>query len=161
MNSWVMPPGRRCPRARLAVARWPGPLSLCHVTSLHHPALSSTGCKGSARRWATVQDVTEDPRIYLRIAGELRARIEAGEFDSDGKIPSVRTLMQEYGSLTTLPSTRCGRLRGRVWSSAIPAAGSTSPGTSKRTVACQSVTDIAVPAVHPRRAFPQVSMAFQ
>ena len=38
-----------------------------------------------------------DPRIYLRIAGELRTRIVAGEFDSDGKIPSVRTLMQEYG----------------------------------------------------------------
>ena len=38
-----------------------------------------------------------DPRIYLRIAGELRTRIQAGEFDADGKIPSVRTLMQEYG----------------------------------------------------------------
>jgi DNA-binding GntR family transcriptional regulator len=38
-----------------------------------------------------------DPRIYLRIAGEVRTRIEAGEFDSEGKIPSVRTLMQEYG----------------------------------------------------------------
>lgn len=41
--------------------------------------------------------MTEDPRIYLRIAGKLRARIEAGEFDNDGKIPSVRTLIQEYG----------------------------------------------------------------
>lgn len=38
-----------------------------------------------------------DPRIYLRIASELRARIEAGDFDSEGKIPSVRTLMQEHG----------------------------------------------------------------
>lgn len=38
-----------------------------------------------------------DPRIYLRIAGDLRSRIEAGEFTADGKIPSVRTLMQEYG----------------------------------------------------------------
>ncbi len=37
-----------------------------------------------------------DPRIYLRIAGSLRSRIESGEFASDGKIPSVRTLMQEY-----------------------------------------------------------------
>ncbi len=37
-----------------------------------------------------------DPRIYLRIAGVLRSRIESGEFASDGKIPSVRTLMQEY-----------------------------------------------------------------
>ena len=44
-----------------------------------------------------MQDVTEDPRIYLRIAGELRTQIEAGEFDTDGKIPSVRTLMQKYG----------------------------------------------------------------
>lgn len=42
-------------------------------------------------------DEHRDPRIYLRIARELRARIEAGEFDTDGKIPSVRTLMQEYG----------------------------------------------------------------
>jgi len=38
-----------------------------------------------------------DPRIYLRIASEVRTRIESGEFDSVGKIPSVRTLMQEYG----------------------------------------------------------------
>lgn len=44
-----------------------------------------------------MSDDPRDPRIYLRIAGELRTRIEAGEFDSDGKIPSVRTLMQEYG----------------------------------------------------------------
>jgi len=44
-----------------------------------------------------VSDDQGDPRIYLRIAGELRRRIESGEFASDGKIPSVRTLMQEYG----------------------------------------------------------------
>jgi DNA-binding GntR family transcriptional regulator len=43
-----------------------------------------------------VSDDQGDPRIYLRIAGELRRRIESGEFASDGKIPSVRTLMQEY-----------------------------------------------------------------
>jgi hypothetical protein len=39
-------------------------------------------------------------RVYLRIAADLRARIEAGEFTAggrDGKIPSVRTLMQEHG----------------------------------------------------------------
>jgi len=44
-----------------------------------------------------VSDDHGDPRIYLRIADELRTRIEGGEFDNDGKIPSVRTLMQEYG----------------------------------------------------------------
>ena len=44
-----------------------------------------------------MSDDPRDPRIYLRIAGELRARIEVGDFDRDGKIPSVRTLMQEYG----------------------------------------------------------------
>jgi DNA-binding GntR family transcriptional regulator len=44
-----------------------------------------------------VSNDPRDPRIYLRIAGELRMRIEAGEFDNEGKIPSVRTLMQEYG----------------------------------------------------------------
>jgi GntR family transcriptional regulator len=41
-----------------------------------------------------------DPRVYLRIAADLRARIAAGEFTRegrDGKIPSVRTLMQEHG----------------------------------------------------------------
>jgi len=43
-----------------------------------------------------VSDDQGDPRIYLRIAGALRSRIEAGEFTGDGKIPSVRTLMQEY-----------------------------------------------------------------
>jgi DNA-binding GntR family transcriptional regulator len=44
-----------------------------------------------------VSDDPRDPRIYLRIAGELRTRIEAGDFDRDGKIPSVRTLVHEYG----------------------------------------------------------------
>ena len=43
-----------------------------------------------------MSDDQGDPRIYLQIAGALRSRIEAGEFASDGKIPSVRTLMQEY-----------------------------------------------------------------
>ena len=43
-----------------------------------------------------MSDDQGDPRIYLRIAGALRSRIEAGEFTGDGKIPSVRTLMQEY-----------------------------------------------------------------
>jgi DNA-binding GntR family transcriptional regulator len=41
-----------------------------------------------------------DPRVYLRIAAALRDRIKAGEFTAggkDGKIPSVRTLMQEHG----------------------------------------------------------------
>jgi len=40
--------------------------------------------------------VTDDPRVYLRIAGELRDRIDAGELAADRKIPSVRTLAQEY-----------------------------------------------------------------
>ena len=44
-----------------------------------------------------MSDDPRDPRIYLRIAGELRTRIEAGDFDRDGKIPSARTPMQEYG----------------------------------------------------------------
>ncbi len=43
-----------------------------------------------------VTDDHGDPRIYLRIAGALRERIQAGEFASDGKIPSVRTVAQEY-----------------------------------------------------------------
>ena len=43
-----------------------------------------------------MSDDQGDPRIYLRIAGELRRRIEAGEFAADGKLPSVRTLMQAY-----------------------------------------------------------------
>jgi GntR family transcriptional regulator len=44
-----------------------------------------------------VSDDRGDPPIYRRIGRELRTRIEAGDFDSDGKIPAVRTLMQEYG----------------------------------------------------------------
>jgi GntR family transcriptional regulator len=43
-----------------------------------------------------VSDEQGDPRIYLRIAADLRGRIEAGEFAAGSKIPSVRTLMQEY-----------------------------------------------------------------
>lgn len=44
-----------------------------------------------------MSDDQGDPRIYLRIAGDLRRRIESGEFAAGAKIPSVRTLMQEYG----------------------------------------------------------------
>jgi len=43
-----------------------------------------------------VSDDQDDPRVCLRIAGALRERIQSGEFAGDGKIPSVRTLMQEY-----------------------------------------------------------------
>jgi len=46
-----------------------------------------------------VPDDQGDPRVYLRIAADLRERIAAGEFTGegrDGKIPSVRTLMQEW-----------------------------------------------------------------
>lgn len=33
---------------------------------------------------------------YLRVAGELLARIRAGEFGEDGKIPTVTELMEQY-----------------------------------------------------------------
>src|SRR5262252_10976270 len=80
-----------------------GPLSAHTLRSCwvqHYPALPSTGYRGDAGQWATVQGVSDDPRdprVYLRIAGEVRARIEAGEFDGEGKILLVRTLMQEHG----------------------------------------------------------------
>jgi DNA-binding GntR family transcriptional regulator len=39
----------------------------------------------------------EDPRIYLRIAASVRARIEAGELTPGRPVPSITTLCQEWG----------------------------------------------------------------
>jgi DNA-binding GntR family transcriptional regulator len=39
----------------------------------------------------------QDPRIYLRIAAAVRARIEAGELKSGQPAPSITSLCQEWG----------------------------------------------------------------
>jgi DNA-binding GntR family transcriptional regulator len=38
----------------------------------------------------------QDPRIYLRIAADLRARIESGELEPGQPVPSITTLCQEW-----------------------------------------------------------------
>jgi DNA-binding GntR family transcriptional regulator len=38
-----------------------------------------------------------DPRIYLRIAAEIRGRIEAGDLKAGQPVPSITTLCQEWG----------------------------------------------------------------
>jgi DNA-binding GntR family transcriptional regulator len=38
----------------------------------------------------------EDPRIYVRIAASVRARIEAGELKPGQPAPSITTLTQEW-----------------------------------------------------------------
>ncbi len=38
----------------------------------------------------------QDPRIYLRIAADLRQRIEAGELEAGQPVPSITTLTQEW-----------------------------------------------------------------
>jgi DNA-binding GntR family transcriptional regulator len=37
-----------------------------------------------------------DPRVYMRIAAQLRGRIEAGELASGQPMPSITTLSQEW-----------------------------------------------------------------
>jgi DNA-binding GntR family transcriptional regulator len=38
----------------------------------------------------------QDPRVYLRIAADLRRRIEAGELEAGQPVPSITTLTQEW-----------------------------------------------------------------
>ena len=39
----------------------------------------------------------EDPRIYVRIAAGIRARIEADELKAGQPVPSITSLCQEWG----------------------------------------------------------------
>ena len=39
----------------------------------------------------------EDPRAYVRIAADLRRRIETGELAAGKPLPSITTLTQEWG----------------------------------------------------------------
>jgi DNA-binding GntR family transcriptional regulator len=39
----------------------------------------------------------QDPRVYVRIAADLRRRIEAGELKPGQPMPSITTLCQEWG----------------------------------------------------------------
>jgi GntR family transcriptional regulator len=39
----------------------------------------------------------QDPRIYLRIAADIRARIEADEIKAGQPVPSITALCQEWG----------------------------------------------------------------
>ena len=39
----------------------------------------------------------EDPRIYVRIAVAIRARIEADELKAGQPVPSITSLCQEWG----------------------------------------------------------------
>ena len=38
-----------------------------------------------------------DPRAYVRIASQLRQQIEAGELTPGKPVPSITTLVQEFG----------------------------------------------------------------
>jgi DNA-binding GntR family transcriptional regulator len=38
-----------------------------------------------------------DPRIYLRIAADIRGRIEAGDLKTGQPVPSITTLCQTWG----------------------------------------------------------------
>jgi GntR family transcriptional regulator len=38
-----------------------------------------------------------DPRAYVRLASELRGRIESGELEPGKPAPSITTLAQEHG----------------------------------------------------------------
>lgn len=46
---------------------------------------------------------TETP-LYLRVAEELRARIESGELPPGTRLPSVADLIQQYGGSNSVPS---------------------------------------------------------
>jgi GntR family transcriptional regulator len=41
--------------------------------------------------------MADDPRVYVRIAVAVRARIESGELAPGQPVPSITTLVQEYG----------------------------------------------------------------
>jgi DNA-binding transcriptional MocR family regulator len=43
---------------------------------------------------------------YRQVANELRARIESGDLAPGARVPSITTLMQEYGIAATPPGTR-------------------------------------------------------
>jgi DNA-binding GntR family transcriptional regulator len=38
-----------------------------------------------------------DPRVYVRIAADLRGRIESGELQPGQPVPSITSLCQEWG----------------------------------------------------------------
>ena len=55
-------------------------------------------CEGWRQPSATVIAVDDqDPRVYLRIAADIRARIEAGEVKPGQPAPSITALCQEWG----------------------------------------------------------------
>ena len=39
----------------------------------------------------------QDPRVYVRVAADLRRRIEADELKPGQPVPSITTLCQEWG----------------------------------------------------------------
>jgi len=47
--------------------------------------------------WAMTQGAGRAPHRYRRIADDLRARIEAGEFPVDAQLPSLAELTAHYG----------------------------------------------------------------
>ena len=61
--------------------------------------LSATVCEDRRSPSATVVAVVDDqdPRIYLRIAASIRARIEADEIKPGQLAPSITALCQEWG----------------------------------------------------------------
>ena len=61
--------------------------------------LSATVCEDRRSPSATVVAVVDDqdPRIYLRIAASIRARIEADEIKPGQPAPSITALTQEWG----------------------------------------------------------------
>jgi DNA-binding GntR family transcriptional regulator len=66
---------------------------------LDYPRLSTMA--SDQRRWqsATVCHVgdDQDPRVYVRIAADLRRKIEAGELQPGQPAPSITTLTQQWG----------------------------------------------------------------
>lgn len=50
----------------------------------------------SRRRAGSVIVPTTEPR-YERVMNDLRRRIADGEFEPDGKLPSTRELVEQYG----------------------------------------------------------------
>lgn len=43
-----------------------------------------------------MQDHDQDPRVYQRIAADLRAKISSGELASGQPVPSITTLTQDW-----------------------------------------------------------------
>ncbi|GAB3950742.1 hypothetical protein GCM10027614_51630 [Micromonospora vulcania] len=70
---------------------------------------------------ALVTEFDESTPPYLRIVGELRRRITAGELGPGDRVPSTRQIVREWGSRWRPPAGPSPHYDRRIWSGRCPA----------------------------------------